>query len=217
MNASQQGPVTKSGIGCGMWFAIISLVLIMGAVVAAVMIYTGAKSMIDGYTDTTPLVLPSNQASPEEIKSSTSKVEQFGKALQEGTDVTPLVLSAQDISNLASMADATGRFGIRATIEDNQLKGQVSLPLDQVMPALKGRFINGKGAFSVTLVEGRLMVFMNSLEVKGKPLPDSFMKDLRATNMAEEANKDPQFQQRISRIESIRIENNQMIITPKKP
>jgi hypothetical protein len=217
MNASHQTPVVKSGPGCGMWFAIISLILIMAAIVAAVMIYKGANSMIASYTDTAPLALEPIQASDEELKSSAAKVEQFGKALQQATDSTPLVLSAQDISNLASMADATGRLGIRATIEDNQLKGQVSMPLDPILPALKGRYINGKGAFSVTLAEGRLMVFMNSLEVKGKPLPESFMKQLRASNMAEEANKDPQFQQRISRIESIRIENNQMIITPRKP
>jgi hypothetical protein len=209
-------PVTaKKGMGCGAWLGMGCLVVIVLCVSLLAIAYYGAKALVNKCTDTAPMELAKISVSSADVQRVVLKVQEFGDALKAGTAVQPLILSAQDLNCLVSDINESGEAGIRLAIENNKLKGQVSLPLEKMMPALKGRYLNGAALFSVSLADGRLLVFMDDLEVKGKKLPDAFMRDLRASNMAEDANKDPEFQDKIRFIESIRIEDNNVVIMPK--
>ena len=101
-------------------------------------------------------------------------------------------------------------------IEGDKLHGQASLPLGDLGPMFKGRWLNGSVVFRVEMTAGRLLVFIDSLEVKGKALPEEFMKSLRAKNFAENANQDPKTAELLQKLESITVRDGRVRVTPKQ-
>lgn len=101
-------------------------------------------------------------------------------------------------------------------IKDDQIEGQVSIPLDEVGEFAKGRYLNGSAVFDVGLAAGRLLVFVDSVEVKGKPLPDALMQQLRADNLAKNVNSEQDVSSFVDKLESITVENGEVRVVPKK-
>jgi hypothetical protein len=101
-------------------------------------------------------------------------------------------------------------------VEEDKISGQASIPLDNLGGMFKGRYLNGAATFSVQLSAGRLMIFLDSLSVRGKPLPDQIMTNLRGTNLAENANNNPESSQMFQKIESIDVQGGKVCIVPKQ-
>ena len=105
------------------------------------------------------------------------------------------------------------------TIESNQVRGQVSLPLDKLhIPIfdLKGRYLNGDGVFNVGLSNQMLWVTVDSLEVKGKPLPKQFLEGLKTINLAEQMGANPTNGAGIGGYGDIEVKDGKVILTPQK-
>jgi len=62
-----------------------------------------------------------------------------------------------------------------------------------------------------------LNVNVKSLSVKGRPLPENFMVQIRQQNFADAWTNDVNFNQAIAKLEEIKIENNKLIVIPKPP
>ena len=60
-----------------------------------------------------------------------------------------------------------------------------------------------------------LSVYVQSLEVKGKPLPPEFMMQLQGKDMAEDFNKNPSNTVRMSHYESLLVTNGTIIVKAK--
>ena len=74
----------------------------------------------------------------------------------------------------------------------NEVKGLVSIPLSGLGWLGKGRYLNGDATFKVSLENGVLMVTAEQIQVKGVPIPESVMSQLRSENLAQDAYKDPE-------------------------
>ncbi|QDT06380.1 hypothetical protein K227x_47890 [Rubripirellula lacrimiformis] len=121
-----------------------------------------------------------------------------------------LVLTADDINALiAKEKQLRGKLLVR--IEDGKITGDISVPTDSFIPGSKGRYFNGSGTFDVSLDEGVLMVRLVSAEVKGEPLPDTFMEAMKSENLAKEIYKDEKGAKAIRRFESIQVEGDKII------
>jgi hypothetical protein len=106
---------------------------------------------------------------------------------------------------------------VYVTIEGDQIKGKVSIPMDDLAQApglsrLKGRYLNGSAALKVSLANGVLMVTLQSLEAKGQSPPPQVMAQLQSVNFAQNATQDPKTQEMIGRLESIEVKDGNLTI-----
>ncbi|HVR35428.1 MAG TPA: hypothetical protein VMS21_06205 [Methylomirabilota bacterium] len=198
--------------GCFFYGCITSMVLLLVVAVGVYMAYRFVIGKVDEYTDTEPMELPTLLLTQTELEELNERLSEFGDAVREGEATEPLVLQGEEINALVANEEEF-RDHVYLTIEDDEVKGQISLPLDQL--GFKGRYLNGAAGFRVVLQNGNLAVNVTAVEVKGKPFPEEFMQQLRAKNMAEGATEDPEVRAVLEKLESITVEDGKLTITPK--
>ena len=75
--------------------------------------------------------------------------------------------------------------------------------------------LNGVATFKASLENGALMVALDDLEVKGKPLPARILAQFKNQNLAQNAQRDPATAQAIQKFESIRVKDGSIILKNK--
>jgi len=197
--------------GC-LFAVILTLLAVVGGGIATYMGYRYLVNTALPYTDTVPTPLPKVEMPPEEAKDLHARVDAFRAALDSGQPTEPLVLDSDDINVLIADNEDV-RDKVHVDIEGDKVKGQVSFPLEGIgLPAFKGRYLNGKATLKVSLEDGFLRVTLDALEVKGKPVPATFIDQLRAKNLAEDASRNPKNAEAIQKLESIQVKDGKVII-----
>jgi hypothetical protein len=176
-------------------------------------------AFVEQYTDTTPMTLESVQVSPGEYQQLDKRVTAFADAVNARKATPPLVLTENEINALIANNPAwKGLKGkVYVTIEGDQIKGKVSIPMDELAQApglsrLKGRYLNGSAALKVSLANGVLAVTIQSLEAKGQSPPPALMAQLQTINFAQNTAQDPKTQEMIGRFESIEVKDGKITI-----
>ena len=201
------------GLGC------LTFVLFVG--VMGYLGYKGVKGLISGvveeYTDTEPRVLPAVAVSEEDARIIIATVDEFKEAVRLNRPTDPLVLTGDDINLLIHSHPSWKALKdkIYITIEDSNIRGEVSFPLDEIGGFVKGRYLNGSAVFTVALLDGRLLVFVNAIEVKGEALPEEFMREFRKENLAKDTNEKGNMADVIEKLDTIFVEDSQLVIVPK--
>jgi len=210
--------------GCLFYGCIVSLVLLVLLLIAAGTAtffgYRAVENFAVQYTDTTPMPLPKAQMPPAEIERLQKRFDTFSAGVKAGKSVPPLVLTGSEINALINNSPgmAQVRDRVHFAIEGDLVKGQVSIPLDNFwMPGLKGRCLNGAGVFKVSLENGVLNVRAESLEVKGAPLPEKFMAELRKINLAEEVANNADVAAAIQKLETLQVKDGVVTIKARSP
>lgn len=198
------------------------------------------NQQLEKFTDTTPMDLPDVAFSDEEVQEIESRIVKFQELIEtedaakdqtepevelevqiadsDEAEKPPreLVLTANDLNTLIAAQERTrGHLFVR--IEDGTISGDLSAPLGGILPGGSGRYFNGSGTFDVRLDNGNLFVTMEEGTVKGKPIPDQFMNEIRKQNLAREFNLDPRGAQFIEQFDQIDVEGDKVIITLKDP
>src|SRR5881227_740198 len=128
------GQPPKKPRGCFFYGCISAIALMVLMLIGLLLGYLYFKKMFNQFTDTKPLPLPVVQMSPEEIKKLHERLDNFDKALKEHRPTAALELTGDDINAWIATSPGgqslTGR--VYVTIEGDQLKGQVSLPMSQL-------------------------------------------------------------------------------------
>ena len=197
------------------------IVLIVLAIVGSIAAYFGIKKglnyVVQEYTETVPRELPKLSSSASEIQDVCNRVDAFKNAFEENGPVQPLILSERDINllinNYPDWKELAGKVNI--SLIGETIKGEVSIPLEGMGKATKGRYLNGTAVIRIELEAQRLVVFIDSLEMRGKTLPDAFMDGFRSQNLAKDANNDPELSKLIKKLESIKVEDGKLFIIPK--
>jgi hypothetical protein len=176
------------------------------------------KKMLNFYTDTRPAPLPSVQMTQAEIDQLKQRIESFRDAVRSGHPTPPMSLTSDEINafiqNDPNLARAKGKLFV--TIEGDRLKGQVSLPLDDLgLSIFRGRYLNGTGTFAVSLQNGGLVVTAQSLVVKGKPLPGVYLDKIRSQNLAASLNNNTGASAGLNHLQDIRVSDGKLVLTPK--
>ena len=220
---STGGPhqVEKKGSGCWKWGAIgclaVLFLLVIGGFIAYRVTMKFVSEVTEEYTSLEPMELPAVNASRTEINDVMERVRMFTSNLDEEKDPAPLILNSQDINilinnhpdwkNLAGLANVT--------IEGNQVKGKISIPLGEISSIFEGRYLNGEAVIRVGMTEGIPFLVIDSVEVGGKELPEDFMRELQKQNMWQRSNNNPGVNEVIEKLESISVRDGMMVITPK--
>jgi hypothetical protein len=69
----------------------------------------------------------------------------------------------------------------------------------------------------VSLHEGRLVMRVKSLSVKGRPVPEHFMRSVRAKNFADAWTNDLEPDEALAKLQEIKVEDGKLMVIPKAP
>jgi hypothetical protein len=190
------------------------VVLLLIMAVLAVVAVRFIKNQVNTYTDTQPMKLPRVEMTDADYQQLERRVKSFGDAMEKGTPVEPLMLTERDLNALIARAANMKELAdkVYVSVNGTEVKGQVSIPLSRLGWLGKGRYLNGEATFNVSLENGVLIVTAREIKVKGKPLPETFMSQLRRENLAKEAYKNPKNAEAIRQLDTIQVQESQVLI-----
>jgi hypothetical protein len=219
MTNSPTPPPARKGRGCFFYGCLTCLVLLVIVCVMAFFAVRFVRNRINDYTQSAPMKLPRVEMPDAEFKQLEGRVKSFGEALDQGKPTEPLMLTERDVNALIVNAPNTKELAdkVYVSLTGDQVKGQVSIPLTGLGWLGRGRYLNGDATFNVSLENGVLIVTAREIRVSGTPLPDSVMSQVRQENLAKEAYKDPKNAEAIRKLESIQVQDGQVIIKARAP
>ena len=176
------------------------------------------EKLVNDFTDSAPVPIESVTLPPPERTTLEERLTAFQAALDGRGGAPEIILTARELNALiAENIDLKGKLFV--LIEDDRIKGRVSVPLkEDIGPfKVKGRYLNATASFKVSLSGGTLVVLLDDAEVNGRTLPALARNELRKTNLAEDAQRDPANAEKIARFESLRIAGGNIILRGKAP
>lgn len=202
------------GIGC----LVVILIIGIGGFFAFRAVKGFVSKITTEYTASEAARLPSIQGTDAEASEVLKRIDDFSTALKANRQAAPLELTSRDINILIQKHQNWKELAGKAyvNIEGDKINGEISIPLEKLGDMFKGRYLNGSAVFRVEMAAGRLMVFIDSLNVRGKTPPEEFMKPMRAENLAKDVNKDPEATALLDKLESLTVRNGVIRIVPKK-
>jgi hypothetical protein len=209
-------PVMPRQRGCIFYGCLIASILaVLFVILTAVVAFFGYRfvnRLVLEYTATTPRDLPKVEMPADQRQALKTRVEGFQKAVEAGTPTEPLVLTSDDLNALIDEnEELKGKIFVK--IEGDEVKGQVSIPLEKVgFSMFQGRYLNGEADLKASLSDGVLIVTLDSVEVNGKSPPDEIMKGLREQNLAKDAYKDEKTASMMRKIESLEIKDGKIVL-----
>ena len=210
-------PPVKRRRGCLFYGCLTSSIL---ALVVLAGLLLGYLKILNSFTDKNPMPLPAVKMSDAEMAQVRQRVDTFSQDIRSGRSPGPLELSGDELNALiltdANLKALKGQLYV--SIEGDQVKGQVSVPAARLgLGIFKHRYINGAGTFKVSLVNGTLYVNAQSLSVKGNPIPDRYMQQVRLQNLAQNFNEDPKTSVGLNKLKSIEVKDGKLVIVPAPP
>jgi hypothetical protein len=207
--------------GCFKRFGIGCLTVIVLLAVGSFFAYRGAKAFVvkatAEYTETAPAQLPAVEMPEAEKAALFQRVDAFAQAVRAGQPAPELSLTAREVNALIQRSpDLAGK--VYVYIEDGRIRGDTSIPLEEIAPVgiLKGRWLNGSASFTVDTVAGRIVVFIDSLSVRGKPVSAHVMGALRSKNLAEKASeKNPKTAAMLQKLDAVAVRGDRLVIKAK--
>ncbi len=167
------------------------------------------------YTSEEARPLPVVEVSQEELEELELRVETFQEKVDQGETPEQLVLTADQVNVLISQEEKL-RGKVFVTIKDDLIQAEVSIPAS-ALPGGQGRFFNGSVSVDASLEDGVLIVTLQDAEVNGEPVPEQFMREIRKENLAKDMYKNPEMAKKLRKFESLVIEGDRIILTPKHP
>ncbi len=212
----QPAPARRGCLFYGCITGVVMLLLVMGGLLVALHY---AKKMVLGLTDAQPVELPAvamRQGDRDKLK---RRCDGFEAALREQRPAAPLTLSADEINVL--IADDPRQQALKGrvhvSLEGDQLKSQLSVPLEEVgLHMFKGRYLNGDATFNLSFQDGVLAVKPRTIRVKGKPLPEVYMREIRKRNLAAAITNQPQAVALLRELEDVRVKDGGLTIMPQR-
>jgi hypothetical protein len=197
------------------------LILMLVAVGLGVFSYYFVRNVVtevgSAITSEHPLVVDQVEISPEEMAALDRRIREFGDALRDGTPVEPLVLTEKEINAQIQKRFRQKPSGAAAQVRivGRQIEGEVSIPVRGFLPELDGRYLNGKAIFSVGVVDGRVVAFINDLRVGDRYIPDSVRERLSQENLLKDVHEeDEELSRALSRLESVEIGDGRVVLRP---
>lgn len=207
----------KWGIGCGSGCLVALLVAGILGYLAWVKTKEFTGKVLDEFTDKDPVTFVAPEVDQATIDGVITKFDEFRTAMTEGRDAAPLMLSGDEINLLIHHHPDWKGFAGHTSVEivEDQLKGQLSIPLDEMGPLMKGRYLNGTATIRLELEDGVVTGFIDQVEVAGHAAPPEMIRQLQTENIFDNAQNDPETRDMMRSLESIKIEEGQIIIVPK--
>ena len=192
------------------------LVIVLGALLVGLHY---VRKMVNNFTDNKPMELPTLQMSKAEIDQVKQRFEAFQQEVREQRATKPLVLTADDINALiASGSEPQSLKGkLYVSLEGDQVKGEVSVPLQEVgLSMFRGRYLNGRATFNLGFRDSVLIVTPRTLIVKGTPVPEVYMQEIRKQNFAASLTNEPTAVAVLKGLQDVQVKDGKVVIVPRE-
>src|SRR6266511_2438217 len=213
----QQKP---KGRGCFFYGCLTVVILFLALIVGGYFLARAAvTSFVGKYTDSEPMELAKVELSKQEMEELDQRLTTFKDGVEAGKPIPALELNADELNSLIQRnVELKGKLHV--SLDDDQVKGRISLPLGDVQVPfikrwLKGRYLNGSAGLKASLQNGVLVVTLQSVEVNGKPIPGDVLAGLQSRNLAEGFYSDAKASNVMSRLASIEIKAGKVTVKPK--
>jgi hypothetical protein len=213
---TEQQPV-KRRRGCLFYGCLTSCILVLVVLAGLIL---GYLKILNRFTDRNATALPTVDMSDADMQQVRQRVDAFRNDVRSAHSTQPLSLTANEINALiATDPNLKALKGkVYVTIDDSQVKGQVSVPTSDVgLGFFKHRYINGSGSFNIALTNGSFFLSLQSLAIKGRPIPEKYMQQVRAQNLAQGVNDDPKASAGLNKLKSIEVKDGKILIVPAPP
>lgn len=183
-----------------------------------------AADAVGSYTSPQPIEIVEPMTPEAEVSDAVARFDKFAAAISAGEASEPLLLSESDINALLfhhpSFKAAAGK-GI-VSIKNNKLTTTVSLSFDDlnipfqfIAEEVEGRHFNGVATMSIGMSDGRPEVYIEELLFNGAPVPQILTDVIRQEDPMKKLEENSSLRVFVEGIEDIRIEYDQLKITPK--
>mgnify|MGYP001799555572 CR=1 FL=1 len=110
----------------------------------------------------------------------------------------------------------------KVSIEGEQISAQLSgdfdrfeIPIKFIDDAVAGRYFSGDIALRLVMIDDSPAAFLEGLSIGGNAIPDEILDGVKTENLLKEANSDPEMKKVFEKIETLKVENGQLIFVPK--
>lgn len=197
----------------------IVILFLLATTVIAVAVWKGTSYLMNNFADAAPAAVSAQTYPVESAEQARQKMLAFSTQLDQKNGEATLVLTEDEMNAFLAHHEQMKAKNIQVAVDftPNTAAGKISVPLDQVLPKMfsKGRYLNGSAIFDMSMRNNTLFIGLKSLKVKGKPLPEMMMKELRSINLAERAQMDEE-DNGLKYVKRIEIEDGQITITAEK-
>ena len=218
--------------GCFFWGCLSSI--FFAVIFIAATGYLGYRILtgqVRQYTDETPAELPAIEYSDADMAALENRLRQTtaderprqdssgdaetipNPSVEEDAARAPgpddLALSAKDLNALISRNPQL-RGKLFVTIENSQLGGEVSVPMEGI-PGGEGRFFNASAMFQVELRDHELFVTVTDAYVKDQQAPKLLRDALARGNLAKNINENPRVKERLKKFDAIDVVDDKII------
>ncbi len=208
----------KKGRGCFFYGCV---TLIVAVTVGIIAVYFAAryavKKAVDLWTSPTPVAVAPVRLPASEGERAQDRLDDFSKSLRDGSANEPLVLTSDELDYLVRNSKGAREWkdSAHVVITNDQIRAQISIPLEAIRPELKGRFLNGMASLEIGVRGGAVVLDLKSIEVNGEPLPGQFLEGLNKNALEwrpSEGDKNAELVKNLGRLE---IKDGQLVLHPK--
>ncbi|HPO13033.1 MAG TPA: hypothetical protein PLI09_06275 [Candidatus Hydrogenedentes bacterium] len=165
------------------------------------------KKTTDYFLDDKPVSLPSLTVSDSEKQAILDRWAAFKEAAAAKSNAS-ITLDTTEVNVILQSMEGLENIGKTAyvTLEGDTIKAEISTEF------LPGKYINGLALLSVSIVKGRLVIFLDDLQIKGKSLPDFFMQGLKGENFAKGYENNPQVSEILKHVTEFSVNDSKLTI-----
>lgn len=225
MPVSELGsPGRRSRRGCFLYGCLIFAGLFVALiVVTSVSLYIGVQRLVtavESVTEDMPLSFPVVESTKAEREQLEKRLDDFQKLLEsEDKPISAFELTELEVNQLIQGEDDLKGL-IYIDFEPDQIKGEISLPLDSFadyFKSLKGKYLNGNVEVTAEITrQGLLDVHIQNLTLgQGKTLPAEALKTMKNENLAKDVNLNVEFVKAMKKIERLEILKDKVRLVPR--
>ncbi len=201
-------------VGCFSLIALFSIFIIA----AYYFLNQTSIELVEQYTSPVPLDFQSTSTDKAAAQETLERFKHFMTVVGKGETIESFSLSEEDINNLLLHADWFRRLRGMAhvTIQKDLLLAEISVPLGIFNDRFHGRYLNGKAELEIGVVDDRLRVSIDRLEVDGRSLPREFMTEIRNSNVVAALYEEPTLKTFFNFIAAVKIEDGWLVLQSKE-
>lgn len=212
--------VAGCGIGC--------LIVLVLSVALGIGGYFWAKGKVEEavelFTSDTAEEIVAPEAPEPQVERVLAKFDQFADEMDAGNVSQPLILTGEELNLLLYNHEDFSHFGGMAAVEidEDVLKARVSIdleglevPINFIAEQFEGKYFNGTGGFSLNMSRGRLVLYLEELEVNGMKVPEIYIQEMSEENLFKDLQNTPKIENFFSKLSDLKVEDGKMIIVPK--
>jgi len=206
------GCLKAAGIGC----AAVVVLGIIGLIVAYYSAKKFALSMMDEYVSDAKKEVPHVVFTDEEKVATEAKFNSLKKMVEAKDSNEDIILTERELNIYANTLEMDEKYknSFYIKIDNNRLVAIFSVPMDDIA---EGKFLNGEATLDASVLNGSPSLYLDSVKLKGEEATGVIIDSLKTQNLAENVAKDnPDLYKKLQNIESLKIENNSLIIIPTK-